>query len=442
MRITTARSARSRLSTLAAACLWIGCASDDPEPSLAPSEPAPPPAVTPAEGAAELKLVEAVDLLLVIDNSGSMASEQTRLAAELDRLVRMLTLGDRAPDAPADADRSNKARYFNPVKDLHIGVVSTNVGGVDDAYGHGDALTSCHGDGDGGRLRSDTRIARDGVTATSSREFMGYSEGDVVVAPDPSCALPPGPSYLAFSPGGPSTAEEVIARFRCAARLGVQGCPFEQPLEAMRRALSMGPSASPFTDAAQAAEVRAHNAGFLREEALLAVVHISDEDDCSITDAGKVLFEHRPDRQDGTYSANVNLRCGLHGETEGLLQPVEAYAEALRALKPGHPERVLFSAIVGVPTDVAPGTAPDELLARPDMQFREGEGYHSGLPVPSCVRADPLNPALTDMAYPARRFVALAKQLGDGASLHSICGEDYGPALASLVDRVAPMMAP
>ena len=437
MTVIHSSTARATRSGLAALLLCFGCTADETDPVLAPP-PVTGAQVEPGPSRGELKLVDALDLLFVIDNSGSMASEQVRLASELDRFVRILTLGDRQPEAPGEPDRSNKARYFNPVKDLHLAVISTNVGGLDDPFGASPATQSCRGLGDGGRFQSDLTVARDGIRAQSQFEFEGFPVNEVVFPPDPSCDLPLGPPYLQFAVRTSSNAEEIANRFRCMTRLGVRGCAFEQPFEAMRRALA-APGTT--TQDASLREVHQYNAGFLRENAILAVVHISDEDDCSITERGKLLFDTTPNSEaEQLYGRKINLRCGLHGDSPGLLWSVDSYAEHLRALKPGHPERVLFAGIVGIPNGLSAELTFDGLLARPDMSFRE-EG-DSGLPVPSCVREDPTRPERSDKAHPPRRFVQLAKQLGSSATLHSICADDYGPALASVVDRVAPMMAP
>src|SRR5262249_25630381 len=57
--------------------------------------------------------------------------------------------------------------------------------------------------------------------------------------------------------------------FSCMASVGDGGCGFEQQLESVHRALERS---------TVAADV---NAGFLRDDALLAVVWVTDEDDCS-----------------------------------------------------------------------------------------------------------------------------------------------------------------
>ena len=66
--------------------------------------------------------VDKVDLLFMIDNSGSMAEEQGKLAAVLPNLVTVLTTGQLDPLNPKSEPD------FPAVKSLHIGVVSSDMG--------------------------------------------------------------------------------------------------------------------------------------------------------------------------------------------------------------------------------------------------------------------------------------------------------------------------
>jgi hypothetical protein len=82
-----------------------------------------------------------IDLLFVIDDSGSMRDKQLILARALpdlvDRLINPLCV-DPATLSPSSAQPSGPLapcadgalREFNSVQDLHIGVVSTSLGGV------------------------------------------------------------------------------------------------------------------------------------------------------------------------------------------------------------------------------------------------------------------------------------------------------------------------
>src|SRR5262245_26232481 len=65
------------------------------------------------------KNIDKIDLLFMVDNSGSMKEEQEALRDQFPKLIRTLTTGDRS-DRGLDA--------FSPVTDLHLGVVSSDMG--------------------------------------------------------------------------------------------------------------------------------------------------------------------------------------------------------------------------------------------------------------------------------------------------------------------------
>ncbi|HEX5658361.1 MAG TPA: hypothetical protein VFX59_14260 [Polyangiales bacterium] len=370
-----------------------------------------------------------LDVLFVIDNSGSMATEQAKLAREIPRMVGVLVTGD--PYFGRERPVNAPLRPFTPVASLHLGVVSTNVGGMPDAPSSvQDAVKSCLALGDDGVLQASTEVAVAGVVAQSASEFEGYKKGDVVIPPDPSCSLSNVPRYQEFSAGvGDSAA------FVCAARLGVRGCPFEQPLEAAWKALAPSGERS-FVGGSQGQGDRA-NQGFVREAAALVVVVLTDEDDCSVTQAGTALFSLQPESEEQW--GNLNLRCGAHGDESELLPPVERYLQGLRSLKPGHPERVVFAAITGVPEDaIAQGLDHDAILALPAMQFEE-DPQKRGFPRAACER---INDGRTDGAFPARRIVQTAQAFGAQSVLASICSESYAPAFDRVVQQLAPLLTP
>lgn len=420
----------------AASLALLGC----PKQELAPLGPC---TVSAVSERVDQTGISSVDLLFVIDNSGSMASEQVKLAKELPRLVGVLTSGDRrytTENYTPPTDRSDTTRFFTPVKSLHLGVVSSNMGGIDTVpTGSSASITSCQGLGDDGILQTSTDIAADGVTAVRQGEFPGYDLNERVLAPDSSCELGPQPKYQDYVAGEEPTQEEVAASFRCVSRLGVRGCPFEQQLEAMWKALAPSniedEELGNFLDG-NSGQGEAENKGFLRPEAILAVLHVSDEEDCSITPEGKPLF----DQTDiGTAYGPINVRCGRHSDpAEGLVWPTDRYVKGLKSLKPDNPDRIIFGAIVGIPTDAA-GQDYDEILDRSDMTFREvGTGANT-LPVPSCTgqSVSPDGKPKTDEAYPPRRFLEVAKGFGSQAVIYSICQNDYAPALNLVIEKIA-----
>jgi hypothetical protein len=273
-------------------------------------------------------------------------------------------------------------------------------------------------------------VAVDGVVA-GRREFEAYELGEVVLSPLPECAGPSLPLYQQFL-AGQTNVDQAASDFRCVSRLGVRGCPFEQPLEAMWKALAPSTGRGPgfaFLSGSQA-QGDLYNKGFMRPNAVLAVLHVSDEEDCSIRESGKVLFAQGPDAQ--TEYGPINLRCGLHVDDEELVHPVQRYVDGLRSLKPGHPERVVFSAIVGLPLDAGDKTY-DELLALPALQFAENP-LKPGFPATSC---NTTSASRVDEAYPPRRFLELARGLGEQAMVSSICADSYGPAIDRLVSKIA-----
>jgi hypothetical protein len=380
-----------------------------------------------------------LDLLLVIDNSSLMTKKQAKLDRELPRLFAVLSSGDRCAGLAAGAtcpfdDASMTRRHFTPVRSLHVGVVTSNLGGIDGTPASAFAsLLSCKGNGDDGKLQSSVEVAVNGVTA-SRNEFPGFLEGDVVMQADPSCALGNVDRYQDFVAGA-SGGERAREAARCVARAGVRGCPFEQPLESGWKALA--PSSGTGDDYkflnAETGQGDRYNKGFLRPNAALVVLLLTDEDDCSITEAGKPLFFlpgvpgfEEADRLLGP----LNMRCGLAAANATMLHPTERYSRALRSLKSGHPERVVFAAIAGIPPSAALGSKTlDEILASPEMQFRPDPAQGGVIEVRSCTTAD------GDGAYPPIRIVQTAKAFGSQGLVASVCEDDYRAAVDALVDR-------
>ncbi|HVZ36526.1 MAG TPA: hypothetical protein VG963_29050 [Polyangiaceae bacterium] len=430
---------------LARELLWlllVGAASGCPRNELAPLEPC---TVSAVNERVDQSGVADVDLLFMIDNSGSMATEQAKLAAQLPRLVGVLTSGDRFFGVPDDAippDTTQKERYFTQVKSLHLGVVSSNLGGIDDfpaRFQKSQAILSCAHEGDEGKLQHDPSLALTEVTEPTGgalAEFPGYDKDEVVVAPDDDCqGLADQPPYQEYSADSGTMPSDLAQRFGCVARLGVQGCPFEQQLESTWRALA--PSGRDgeqyrFLNGTKG-QGDAYNSGFVRDEAILAIMLVTDEDDCSITDAGKAMFDLTGDTTD------INMRCGRNETNSKFLWPADRYVNGFKALKPDYPDRIIFGAITGIPLDTE-GKTPDEILAMPDMEFRQKLGTDlNPLPEPSCTSQDLTNPdnPKTSEAYPARRILRVAAGFEDQAVVYSICNDDFAPALDTLIAKIA-----
>lgn len=219
--------------------------------------------------------------------------------------------------------------------------------------------------------------------------------------------------------------------FSCVARMGTGGCGFEQPLEAALRALApsapttwTAPGYVPITfrDGSFGHGLDA-NAGFVREDSVLAITLLSDEEDCSTPDTG--LFVTGDPR---FASVPLNLRCSA---TEPLLYATNRYVAGLASLR-RDPRLLVFSAITGVP----PGTyvdraAYDALLLDPDMQARHDAARTSFVDVCESMHGT---------AEPARRTVRVARDLeraGAMTSVSSICARSYESAVSDIVHALA-----
>lgn len=394
-----------------------------------------------------------VDLLFVVDNSGSMAEEQKKLAAVLPQLVTVLTTGHLTP-APAGS-----APDFPPIRSLHVGVVSSDLG-----LNLAPTVTSCgaasfsavapdpgnsalstmppsNGErlnkpfGDDGLLNISTAVAVAGITARPAGTSFSTPVA-VVVPPDSSCsalALSSGERFIQFTAGS-SDASVFARQFGCLAKLGRNGCGLEQQLEAMLKALTPSTSSTLFSRSSTG-HGNLENRGFLRDDAALVVVVVSDEEDCSIPDSSSELFH----AQSTSITEDINIRCGLT-KYESLLQPTARYVAGLRALKPAaYADRIVFAGIVGVP--MIPGKKTirgsadlHALLNDPTMVFvpRQMAGSLSLEPTPSCSSANG-----DGTAAPARRMVQVAEQFGPNGLVTSICEDEYGSAMAAIVERIA-----
>ncbi|NOY89627.1 MAG: hypothetical protein GXP55_00360 [Deltaproteobacteria bacterium] len=324
---------------------------------------------------------QAVDLLFVVDNSGSMGEEQASLAEQIPAIVRALTTGV-----------TPSGERFSPVTDLHLGVVDTDMGTG------GFAVPTC----------ADSDFGDDGLL-----RFVGDSSS-------PGCrsTYPP---FLTFPGGG----DALAADFACVARVGTDGCGFEQPLEAALKALTPESSGTIF-HAGSGGHGDAENAGFLRDDSVLGLFLLTDEDDCSVADPS--LF----DFGSTSYPGDLNMRCHDYPEA---LHPVGRYASGFRQLRP-NPARLVLGIVAGVPIDlVGDPAAPDFASILGDARMQERIDPTDPLRlVPSC------DVPGRGLAFPPGRLVGVGRSLADmgaGVVVGSICQADLSAELGAFVRRVA-----
>jgi hypothetical protein len=123
---------------------------------------------------------------------------------------------------------------------------------------------------------------------------------------------------------------------------------------------------------------------------------------------------------------HLNLRCHFQ---PWALEPVEEYARFFNELR-SDPEQVVMSFIVGVPqTGECEGFGSEipDCLDHPDMDARI---------TPLTAELVPACTSSAGSATPGRRYVELARMLGDRATVHSICSDDYSPALEGITNRL------
>ncbi|MBN8611456.1 MAG: hypothetical protein J0L92_12765 [Deltaproteobacteria bacterium] len=353
-----------------------------------------------------------LDLLILVDNSNSMSEEQVILVQELPFLVEALATGDTDRDGVPDVQ---------PVRSLHVGVVTPDMGA-----GPNSGIPTCaRGLGDDGVMRARSRL-------TSTPCMATY----------PS-------NVFEFEPAGGS-ASLFGATIGCAANIGTGGCGFEQQLEASLKAVTPV-NAESWTGAgyvpplflngdgdvdALAGHADRDNAGFLRSSSILAVLLVTDEEDCSVSDYG--LFVSTDSRFAGV---PLNLRCSEFSDPEdGVVYPISRYVDGFVGLR-ARPEHLVFAAIAGIPPEVEPplGVAIpdfDRILAHPDMAVRPNpEGTNL---LPSCSTTN-------GVAYPPIRIVRVAQGLADrgaGVSLSSICSEDFQTPMRSLLAQLGARLPP
>jgi hypothetical protein len=313
-----------------------------------------------------------LDILFVVDNSGSMADHQAQLAENF----------------PLMMDRLSQLEGGLP--NLHIGVVTSDMGTTGSNGLIGPAIGSpgaggCAGIGDAGALRGSVAI-----TDTFISDVSDGAGGRVV-------------NYT-------GDLRDVFAGI---AQVGNSGCGFEQHLAAMRGALDH-PS----------------NAGFLRPDANLAVIIIADEDDCSITDP--VFFGPESAELGPLQSfrcARFGVRCDssmmeLGDKTDCvpdpdsvLVDPVQPFIDHLVALK-GDPRMVMVAGVLG---DPAPVAVQEGSL--------NGQEVAPLVLAPSCTFEGSQGPAVAD---PAVRLAAFLDGFPGRSTLTSICSNDLSTPLDTI----------
>ncbi|MFO0547701.1 MAG: hypothetical protein U0271_04885 [Polyangiaceae bacterium] len=222
--------------------------------------------------------LEKLDVLLVVDNSIGMADKQALLAQAMPDLLNQFwrpTCLDDAGQAVGVADEAGACAVgkpqFQPVKDINIGLITSSLGD----------LTS-------GACGSPSVLNADDKAHLVWRSPSG---GSVSTYQDKG--------FLAWDPdalrGGDASAPHLAdAMADLVSGADQLGCGYEMPLEAMARFLVDPSPYASLTRNGNLLEkggvddtILAERRDFLRPDAALAIVLVSDENDCSVNVSGQ-----------------------------------------------------------------------------------------------------------------------------------------------------------
>ena len=189
---------------------------------------------------------------------------------------------------------------------------------------------------------------------------------------------------------------------------------------------------------------------FIKESHLLAILIVSDEEDCSIED--KALF-YTPEWKSGTiYDPEdptrglLNTACNLPPENEELLFDTTRYRHAFLEMKGGRDAAVVFAAIVGVPTgDDSPcqgsgkSIRDNNCLDDPRMElsvemFETGRSRYLHFNL-ACKREE--DGTIVEDARPGRRYVRVAQSFDSNGYVYSYCNKDWSPAMKEIARMIA-----
>jgi hypothetical protein len=376
-----------------------------------------------------------IDILFVIDNSGSMGEEQAILAANMGSFIEVLEAED------------VEANY-------RIGITTTDMG---NPWCPTDATTP-----EAGQLvmsSCKTRLADflfsdvADVQDLACNDICTLDESELEILPtitdvDPVPKPRPWLERIAGQKNIPSTTNAAAA-FACFGPQGINGCGFESQLESMYFALLRAQNESE------------ENYGFMRANATLAVIFLTDEVDCShnpdwasIFDAdGNKAFWSDPSASFPTSAVcwNAGVQCsgdpsnydscnpinkGIDGtldvsDDEAVLYPVSRYINLLQGIEDAKGRDVIVSLIAGVDLAGVPFYA-----ASPEPLFQNSFGIG-----PGCEAPNPLDPDEPIQAIPPVRLRDVTNAFTT-ENMFSICDSDYSPALEQIANQFRSQIQP
>jgi hypothetical protein len=325
--------------------------------------------------------VRPVDILFVVDDSGSMAAEQVQLGQSFKSFVNIL-------------EESGGSTSYQ------IALITTGVESdredPDCPICTEEVKTFCiYSNSDGGPF-----VERLGHIESWTGEIPNFTFTE-----DPTCKLIQQNNLSCFYDEDKEQGVVLVSTL---------GCGFERGLSSMKRALEPG-------------TLRQFNPNFLRKDANLAVIVVSDEEDCGEpgqlrkgAKASECYYASKGIKPDGT-------------PADDSLEPVESYYQFLLSLKGGRKDHVQFAAIVGMKDAQDPSSTV--------IEFASNDPSAKELPV--CSTLDLGCTGQYCVAFPGTRYIQLAERFGLGGTdndygfLDTICQSNF----SNTMEKVAKLIA-
>jgi hypothetical protein len=429
---------------------------------------------------------ELVDVLFVIDNSGSMGEEQLNLAANFPLLIEQLT---------SLTDETGQQLNL----DVNMMVTTTD-------FGH-PLCTQFQPEGyvpaQGRPIFNGCNERIDNFTSVDP-----FDPAEVPEACTENCPkdIEPSDPFIHFDSLGANVVfGDVAGALSCIAPQGISGCGYEGTLEAMLQALR--PDACWNDPSVQGCDGHPvwHwvKRGFLRPGSTLAIVIVSDEEDCSVaspegfqwfTDSDKKdYWRVHPESQSKQPSSAICWGAGVactdedgDGDKEechsrehtDVLHPITRYTDFLDYLEDEYDHKVVIMGVLGVPPVTAhnedPPFEPIEggVHALKYREWRDGpydgteqggdilpEEWEEGITAahktwevgigPGCTGQRKDGSFFAQAVPPVRvKEVCESRNLEGGGEgsvrccIESICSEDVSPAMQCLVGVISETIDP
>lgn len=407
-----------------------------------------------------------LDILFVIDNSGTMGEEQGNLAANFPLLVERL--GEL---------KDSKGKLISA--DINMMVTTTDMGHPACAVFQKEDYTPAKG----GPINTPCTSRLERFTSLDGKKSIP----DVCTSACPAPVAPDGP-YIHYKVNGASNVagDDIAGALSCIGLQGIDGCGYEAQLESMMQALNPG------------ADWNKGASPFLRDGAVLAIVMVTDEADCSVlAPAGYDYFDDgnadnptfnqywSTDPKDSKRKVtsavcwNGGVNCvdgdndGVYenctSSDKGVLHPsTDRYIKFLRdVLIVDQSKEVIMLGILGIPLVTAHNEKPPyEPIAGgvKDLVYRQWkDGAYPGGDIlpgdtgtaaskqfefgigPGCTGQDGQG-NFTGQAIPPVRIKEVCESLNSQdrirCCMESICDDDFSPAIECLSGLLQETFAP